>query len=383
MPAFFADNPQLQLTARGETNTEAEKWLAYGHYGAEKAFAVYLLEQFGPQFIQDVFRNPLPGVESIEAELNRLPGQPDFDEVYANWLVANLLDQPMLDGGQWGYREYDPIRPIRFVFETFPGDPIYNFLLPYGARYYELRSDRDVHVSFAGDTLAHLAPVNPAGGQFVWYSTRGDESEFQLTRAFDLTGQASATLTYKVWYDLEPYYDFAYVEISTDGGQTWTVLEAPGSIANSYVTGAYGWSYTGTARGWVDESIDLAPYAGGPVLIRFEVITDFTVNRPGLMLDDIAIPEIGFFDDVESESGGWEAVGFIRSANVVPVNWVVWVIKTSDPTTVERISLDELQRANFTLSGFGAEFPFAAIILSPTAHTTTLPLDYELIFRIE
>lgn len=379
----FADNPQIQLTARGEILTEDDKWQVFAHYGAEKAFSIYLLEQFGPQFIQDVFLNPLPGVLGIQDELDNLPGKPDFDSIYANWLVANLLDQPQLGQGQWGYREYDPVRPIRFVFEQFPGTPIQNYLFPYGARYYELRSEKDIRVSFTGDAFARLTAADPATGDYAWYSNRGDETEFHLTRAFDLSGVSAATLTYKIWYDLEPFFDHAYVEVSTDGGDTWQILQgASSTISNPYDL-SYGWAYTDLSPGWLDESIDLTPYAGQEILLRFEVLNDFTVNLPGLLLDDIAIPEIGYFDGAEDDSGGWDAVGFIRSANIVPANWVVWVIKTTDPTTVERITLDEMQHAEFTISGFGTEFPFAAIIISPTAHTTTLTLDYELIFRTE
>lgn len=380
----FADNPQLQLTSRSAPSSAEQEWQEFGHYGAEKAFSIYLLDQFGPQFIQDLFRNPLPGVLGIQAELNRLAEPIAFNDLYANWLVANLLDQPLLADGQWGYDEYDTVRPVRYVYENFPVNPIRATLLPYAAKYFELRATGDVHVSFRGSSLARLTPADPASGQFAWYSNRGDESEFHLTRTFDLSNTTSATLTYKLWYDLERTYDYAFVEVSTNGGESWSLLRTQRSTSADPNELSYGWGYTGASGRWVEESVNLTEFAGQEVLLRFEVVTDFTISHSGLMLDDIAIPEIGYFDGAEDDAGGWEAVGFVRSANVVPTDWVIWVIKLTDPvTTVERITLDELQHAEFTISGFGSDFPFAAIILSPTAHTTTLDIAYELILGTE
>jgi hypothetical protein len=40
-------------------------------------------------------------------------------------------------------------------------------------------------------------------------------------------------------------------------------------------------------------------------------------------LDEIAIPELDFFDGAEIDSGGWEARGFIRNSNFIPVEWIV------------------------------------------------------------
>ncbi len=43
-------------------------------------------------------------------------------------------------------------------------------------------------------------------------------------------------------------------------------------------------------------------------------VTDEGINHPGLLIDDISVPEIGFTDDAESD-GGWVPKGFNRSDN--------------------------------------------------------------------
>jgi hypothetical protein len=380
---LFALNPDIQLTSRPERKYGDEDEAAFMHYGAERLFAVYLFEQFGAQFIKDLVGNPAPGVISIQQELDKLPGKPRFQDVYAAWILANLLNQPNLQEGQYGYQDIKPYLPERELVRTFEGEPIQDQLPPYGTRYYEIRSDEDLSGAFNGSTLARLTPLDPASGAYAWYSSRGDASEFSLTRAFDLSQVDSATLNYKVWYELDEFYDYAYVEVSTDGGESWTILEtAHGTDQNPYQR-AYGHGYTGTALEWQEESIDLSPYAGQEVQLRFEVISDFTANRDGLQLDDIEIPEIGFFDGAEDESGGWEARGFVRSTNFVPAEWIVWLLKLGVglPTQVERIELGTDQSAEFEIAGFGEEFSFAAVVVSPTAPVTTMELDYELVFE--
>ena len=325
--------------------------------------------------------NLAPGVISIQQELDKLPDKVRFEDVFASWILANLLNQPNLQEGQYGYQDIRPVLPEREILRSFEGEAIVDQLPPYGARYYEIRSDEDLTGTFTGSTLARLTPVDPASGVYTWYSNRGDESEFSLNRSFDLTEVDSATLNYKVWYELDEFYDYAYVEVSADGGDTWTTLETDNGTDQDPYENSYGWGYTGTTLDWIAESLDLSPYAGQVIQLRFQVITDFTRNRDGLQLDDIEIPEIGYFDGAEDDSGGWEARGFIRSSNIVPVDWIVWLLKLGVPTQVERIEVGSTQSADFEISGFGKDFPFAALVVSPTAPVTTMELDYELLFE--
>lgn len=378
---FFALNPDIQLTSRPEKRLGDEDNAAFMHYGAEKLFAIYLLEQFGPQFIKDLVNNPDPGVISIQQELDKLPNAPHFDDVFANWLLANLLNQPDLAQGQYGYKEFQPVLPTREEINSFRGEPIAVRLLPYGARYYEIQAQGSVQVSFKGSSMARLTAKDPANGQYTWYSNRGDDSNFSLSRIFDLSEAETATLNYKVWHELEDYYDYAYLEVSVDGGQHWQILDTQHGTDLDPNRRSYGKGYTGTSLDWLQETIDLSPYAGQVIQLRFEVISDFTTNRDGLQLDDIEIPEINFFDGAEDNSGGWEAHGFIRSSNLVPVNWIVWLIELTDPTRVTRIELTDGRTANFKIDGFGDQFPFAALVVSPAAPTTTMDVNYELVFQ--
>ena len=179
-------------------------------------------------------------------------------------------------------------------------------------------------------------------GTWCWWGNRGDSIDTTLTREFDLTNLSEATLEFMVWFDIEEGWDYAYVEASSDGGETWTILEGDHTTDENPVGNSYGHSYTGPSNGWLKERVDLTPFAGSRVLIRFEYITDAAVYENGLVIDDIAVPEIDFLDDAESDEE-WNALGFERIDNVVPVDYVVLVIeRRRDGTdTVRRMEIDQ------------------------------------------
>jgi hypothetical protein len=140
---------------------------------------------------------------------------------------------------------------------------------------------------------------------------------------------------------------------------------------NGLGPGYSGRSHSEASPEWVKESIDLTPYAGQKILARWEQITDDSYNAPGLALDDIAIPEINYFEDFERGDGGWEASGFVRIDNVLPQHWALQLIPLSDTPRVERIP-EEDGYATFEL-----DHPVVLAISAVTPFTTE-PANYTL-----
>jgi len=147
-----------------------------------------------------------------------------------------------------------------------------------------------------------------------------------------------ATLRFRTWYNIEELWDYAYLEISTDGGDTWTMLESDRTTRENPNGNAYGPGYTGASGGdepeWVLEEIDLSAYAGQPVQIRFEYVTDLAVTQPGMFIDDVEIPEIGYFEDFEDGAGEWQAEGWLLTDNILNQRWIVQVIETREDGSV-------------------------------------------------
>ena len=168
------------------------------------------------------------------------------------------------------------------------------------------------------------------------------------------------------------------MEASTDGGETWHVLEGGLASPQSGLGIGFGPGYTGRSEGWQQDTIDLSPYAGGEILLRFEYVTDEGVNDAGICIDDVSIPEIGFMDDRGDAPGTWEAMGFVRTDNLAPQEHLVQVIEFGEETTVRQMEIDAGGRGEMTLSGFGSGLERAIVVVAPVAPKTTLPSEYVL-----
>jgi immune inhibitor A len=336
---------------------------AASNYGAAHSFMHYLLKRFGGELIHALIVDTDTGLASLDKILRqrnrgtRPSGQPDgvtANQVFADWTVANYLGKPAIGDGRYAYRLGDlpPISSASIDYYPFEQD---GRVHQYGTRYIDLRGSanpsspdgQDVQVDFQGAPTVKLTANDPHSGRYQWWSNRGDDSDMTVTHAFDLTGLKSASLSFWTWYDIEKDWDWAYVAASTDGGQTWDTLKGAYS-SNANVSGNnLGWGYTGksgagtdpdAAPAWVQEHVDLTPYAGKKVLLRFEYVTDDAVNRAGFCVDDIRIPELSFADDVESGDDGWAARGFVRSDNVVPEHFVVQLIEFGSQIRVRTLS---------------------------------------------
>ncbi|MEA3344891.1 MAG: hypothetical protein U9Q78_01365, partial [Chloroflexota bacterium] len=114
---------------------------------------------------------------------------------------------------------------------------------------------------------------------------------------------------------------------------------------------------------------------GQDILLRFEYITDDAVNHPGLCVDDIAIPELGYQYDVE-EGSGWEAIGFARTDNRLDQRFAVQLIELTDPPCVRRVQLDEEQKGEIVVKGLGQEMEKAVLTVSGLTPVTMETATY-------
>jgi bacillopeptidase F (M6 metalloprotease family) len=214
----------------------------------------------------------------------------------------------------------------------------------------------------------------PSGSQ-IWYAPPVDATSATLTGEFDLSGLNQATLNFSTWFDLEEDYDFAYVSISTDGGQSWDLLRPEPSIP-----GDYGPAFTGDSDdydwpgiGWKDISIPLNNYVGRPVLIRFEVLTDAAVLESGFAIDDLAIPELGYASDVEGDATGWVAAGFVQTGRWLPQQWSVQLVQPGLTPQVMPLTLDDFNQGRWT---FELDSQGAVLVIMPQTPFVSEPADY-------
>ena len=372
----FASLPDNQLTDIDYDATDS----AAG-YGAGYLFTAYFLDRYGSEATQALVAHGENSMASVDAVLAELDPGKTHEAIFADWVIANLLDQPDHPDGYYGYRDIDP---SSFAIEETVFEADYPLsdratVHQYGTDYIELRGRQPLTLSFAGSPQVGLVNTQAHSGQYVWWSNRGDDSDMTLTRAFDLTEATDPTLSYWTWYNIEENWDYAYVEASSDDGETWQILTTPSGTASNPNGNSFGWGYTGQSGGWIQEEVDLSPYAGQQVLIRFEYVTDDALNRPGLVLDDIAIPEIGYFSDVET-ADGWDAQGWIRHANVLPQRWLIQLITYGPEIEVERLTLTDHLTGSWEIP-LGRETDKAIVAISAIAPVTTELAQYE--YQIE
>ncbi|MBI2846656.1 MAG: immune inhibitor A [Chloroflexi bacterium] len=369
---FFLRSPDTQLNAWAE-----DPQASAPHYGAAYLFMKYLSQVYGTATLKELVSEPADGIEGVDSYIRKKDIGASFEDVFRDWVIANYLDSP--EGVKYGYPRLDVrINPTEVLsnFRSYSGA-----VHQYAANYIELRlKGGDALLSFQGSTLVKLIPNEPHSGKGQWWSNRGSVIDSTMTREFDLSGLTKATLNFWTWYDIEKDFDYAYVEVSTDGGVTWQALQGRYSTPESPVGNSLGYAYTGkSGEGslqWVEENIDLTPFTGGKVLLRFEYVTDDAVSNAGLALDDISIPELGYLDDAERDNG-WKAEGFIRTENLVPQRFIVQVIEYGKEVRVREMPLDDSQRGELVIKGFGSELSRAVLVIAALAPLTTEKATYE------
>ena len=373
----YLNRPDQQLNRWSDSNT-------IPHYGQGYLLNRYIFNRLGADLYKQFATHPDQAFEAITAvaQANNLDltGQ----QIWLDWLVAQVIHSRP---------NADPIYAlpqgtnVPAFGQLGSGSAEETTVSQYAADSYLINASQNEEVTlrFTGTTHTPLLNVQPRSGEQMWVANRTNQSQAQLTRTFDLSQVNQATLHYSVYRDIEQGYDFAYTSISVDGGLTWQGLEgaemdgiAPfDDPSNDALTERF---YTGRNNSaiWFDEQIDLSPYAGQEIAIRFEYITDPILTFEGLAIDNIAIPEIGFVDDVEGDSNGWEANGFVQATGYLPQIWQLQLITfDNEAPQVIQVELDEMNTAELTLTISDPTNP-PVLIISASSPMTLQPAHYRL-----
>lgn len=379
---FLAD-PDIQLNAWPEDDDRGV------HYGAAYMFLAYFYERYGEEATTTLVSNEKNGLESVDEALAAIgatdpaTGEPvGLVDLFGDWLVANLIQDPTVADGRYAYTfsEMMALPKARVTTTLTPdGVPITLGAPQWGPHYLAIPGDgpaQTLRFTFEGSESVSLVPATAHSGTMMWWGNRADESDTRLTRAFDLTDVETATLEFWTWYWIEEGWDYGYVMVSTDGGATWTPLETDRTTADDPHGNAYGPGYTGRSDGWVQERVDLSPYAGHEILVRFEYITDDAVTQPGMIIDDVSVPELGYSADFEDDDGGWLSEGWLRMDNSLPQEFLVQLVTPGRDEVVTRLLGPGDARQGEWEIPVGGEGGEAVIIVSGLAPVTTEPAAY-------
>ena len=335
-------------------------------YGAASLFISYLADRTGHKNIPDFVAEQANGIDGVQAYLDRTSPGLSFNQLFADWAVANLVGA---SAGPYASQEGRVSVTERIRDATVVDGQVSQ----YAAHYVSVEPSSPLELRFTGATQTPLLPVEPHSGNACWWSNRGDDIDTTLTRTVDLTGVSEATLRFWHWHELEERWDYGYVAVSADGGERWHALEGRRSVTDDPLGTAWGPGFTGVTSGWVEERVDLSSFAGSEVLLRFEHVADESTSGAGWCIDDISIEEAGFLDDAELD-GDWQAAGFLRvPGNRVPQGFAVrWVTGTGDNAVVTDVPLDGNNSGSITVMNSGV------LVVIATAPQTSVPADFTL-----
>ena len=151
-------------------------------------------------------------------------------------------------------------------------------------------------------TLDYGDPCGTCGSKY-YFSDKGDDLDNTMTRPVTTAGAVTA----KVRYDIEPGYDYAFLQASPDG-TNWTSVETSVSYTgdDSAGTNPDGTGISGSSEGnWVDLT---ATIPTGSTQIRWRYLTDGGVAGDGFQVDNVTVggTSVG---DAETD-GDWTFDGF-------------------------------------------------------------------------
>ena len=172
------------------------------------------------------------------------------------------------------------------------------------------------------DKLVESNIGNAYAGSYFYHSGSGNDLDNTMTKPITL-GAGPIALSFQARYHIETCWDYAYLQVSTDGGATFTNIQTSASTNDNENGNNDGFGITGVSGqpkvcddlsgtpAWVNVTADLSAYANSTIQLRFNYETDPAVVGEGFGFDELAIT--GLPTDGGETDTGWTFDGFSRT----------------------------------------------------------------------
>jgi immune inhibitor A len=172
-----------------------------------------------------------------------------------------------------------------------------------------------------------------ADGAYLYSGPHDDTASLAKSPpvAIPAEGGGDPVLHAQVAYQIEPGFDYAFLQVSDDNGASWTTVPTNRSVDPLHedpdndpatdlgITGVSGapatedpwWSFS---PAWVSLSADLSDYAGDTVRVRWRYDTDPRTHGSGLAVDNLTV---GDLTTTFGSVAGWDLDDFTSVADNV------------------------------------------------------------------
>jgi hypothetical protein len=381
-------------------------------YGAAYSFMEYLVSHYGQGIMTALHREDSGGLDGLQAVLDAEGANVTAQETVHNWAAMLAVDRALdVNGGFLNgsgdaadYRAESLTAFVNWDTEEAynePGAP------PNGSDYVRLRDGSGTYLSanqvtsidFSGSSTLEPEPVewvvdssppdataadstcgnppDPGTGAPALYSGCGANLDRSVVRPVDVPA-GGASLAFDALWDTEVGWDFGYVQVSTDGGDTWTSLSTadtttehdPGAIPQ-VVDNLPG--FDGDSGGWQSETADLSAYAGQSILLAFRYITDPGVNESGFWVRNVSVDGTSLPTEALD---GWQSMTEVNPVEIP--GWTVQVVAygpMGSPVWVHQMDLDgsftgSLSGSDLTAAIGDATTTVAAIVMMDDPNET-------------
>jgi len=138
--------------------------------------------------------------------------------------------------------------------------------------------------------------------------------------------QTGSTLSFMHRYGFENNYDGGNISISTNGGDSWTLLTPTGGYTHNSLSGLAGQAgYSGTIANWQPVSISLNQYANQLVMFKFRLGSDGGTTGIGWFIDNFELTNVNqktgyLYGSVIPTSETSPALAVVRANNYYATN---------------------------------------------------------------
>lgn len=210
----------------------------------------------------------------------------DFETIVSSGAIRGQDDWQMT--GDWRFRENSPCLPNELGYNS----PITALVFDFGTQ-----------CSYRNNRTGFATLVNPV--------------ELPITAP-------SASLVWRDFVGAETGRDFYFVQLSTDGGLTWTEVFRDSK----------------DELFWDEESVDLTPYIGQTIRVRFGFSSDTSTTNFGWYVDDVKVVVETLAPGVSALALGNASLNEAQAADTDMLFTLLVSPKNTTPITLEHATLN-------------------------------------------